>query len=128
VRINEALSLQKPDVDFDNLLLLVRGKGRKERMVPFSLELRKHLWKHLSDHPHGFVFSSRDGKKLMYRNVRRAVKVLCINAGIKEPPRRLLHSFRHTFSITYIRNGVPSSICKERLDTAALTCPGDMQT
>jgi integrase/recombinase XerD len=104
VRINEALSLQRADVDFDNLLFLVRGKGKKERMVPFSLELRKHLWKHLASHPHGFVFATREGKKLMYRNVLRAVKELCINAGIN-PPRRLLHSFRHTFALAYIRNG-----------------------
>ena len=104
LRINEALSLQRADVDLDNLLFLIRGKGGKERMVPFSLELRKHLWKHLSDHPHSLVFCTRDGKKLMHRNTLRDVKVLCINAGIK-PPRRLLHSFRHTFAITYIRNG-----------------------
>lgn len=104
VRINEALSLQRADVDLDNLLFLVKGKGRKERLVPFSLELRKHLWKHLSGHSHSFVFATRDGKKMMYRNVQRAVKGLCVNAGIK-PPRRLLHSFRHTFAVNYIRNG-----------------------
>jgi integrase/recombinase XerD len=104
VRINEALSLQKPDLDFDNLLFLVKGKGRKERLVPFSLELRKHLWKHLERNPHLFVFSSRDGKKLMYRNVLRAVRALCLSAKIT-PPERLLHSFRHTFAVTYIRNG-----------------------
>jgi integrase/recombinase XerD len=104
LRINEALSLRKSDVDLDNLLFLVRGKGSKERMVPFSLELRKHLWRHLSDHPHSLVFSTGDGKKLMHRNVLRDVKALCLNAGVK-PPRRLLHSFRHTFAITYLRNG-----------------------
>ena len=42
-RINEVLSLRWADVDFDNLLLLVRGKGSKERRIPFSLELRKYL-------------------------------------------------------------------------------------
>jgi integrase/recombinase XerD len=65
LRINEALSLQKADVDLDNLLFLVKGKGNKERMVPFSLELRKHLWRHLSTHPHSLILCTRDGKKLM---------------------------------------------------------------
>src|SRR5262249_13534736 len=104
LRINEALSLQRADVDLDNLLFHVRGKGGKERMTPFSLELRKHLWKHLSDHPHSLVFCTREGRKLMHRNVLRDVKHLCLKAKVNTP-RRLLHSFRHTFAITYLRNG-----------------------
>src|SRR5205823_14841508 len=102
LRINEALSLQKDNVDFDNLLFLVRGKGSKERRVPFSMELRKHLWRYLADHAHSLVFCTREGRKLMHRNVLRDVKVMCINAGVN-PPRRLLHSFRHTFALTYLR-------------------------
>jgi integrase/recombinase XerD len=104
LRINEALSVQQADVDLDNLLFLVRGKGSKERMVPFSLELRKHLWRHLSDHARARVFCTREGKKLMHRNVLRDVKALCLKAGVK-PPGRLFYSFRHTFAITYLRNG-----------------------
>ena len=41
LRIEEALTLRRRDVDFDNLLVTVFGKGRKERRVPFSFELRK---------------------------------------------------------------------------------------
>jgi site-specific recombinase XerD len=33
------------DFDLDNLLLVVVGKGRKERRVPMSLELRKVLFR-----------------------------------------------------------------------------------
>jgi site-specific recombinase XerD len=43
IRITEAFNLRVPDVDFDNRLLRVVGKGRKERLVPFSEELRKDL-------------------------------------------------------------------------------------
>jgi len=32
-------------IDFDNLLLTVIGKGRKQRKVPFSTELRKLLFR-----------------------------------------------------------------------------------
>jgi len=42
-RISECLSLRWDEVDFDNLLLLYHGKGRKERRVPFSFELRRRL-------------------------------------------------------------------------------------
>ena len=40
-RIDEALSLRWEDVDFDNLLLTVTGKGNKQRKIPFSFELRE---------------------------------------------------------------------------------------
>jgi integrase len=39
-RIEEALALRRSQCDFDNLLLTVYGKGRKERRVPMSIELR----------------------------------------------------------------------------------------
>ena len=57
-------------MDFDNLLLTVMGKGKKERRVPLSYELRKVLYKHLKGHPHSLVFSKRDGGKLRYDKVR----------------------------------------------------------
>lgn len=44
-RIDEMLSAQVADFDFDNLLLTVVGKGRKERRIPFSTELRKRLYR-----------------------------------------------------------------------------------
>src|SRR5262249_47684650 len=42
-RISEALNLRVRDFDMDNLLVLLDGKGRKQRLVPFSFELRKRL-------------------------------------------------------------------------------------
>ena len=104
LRISEALSLKVGDIDLDNMLFSVSGKGGKNRLVPFSLELRRRIWKHSSRQGYEPSFSSRDGNPLTYRNVIRSVKNLCIKAGIK-PPARLLHSFRHTFAVNYLRNG-----------------------
>jgi integrase/recombinase XerD len=44
-RIEELLTARVSDFDFDNLLLTVVGKGRKERRVPFGIELRKVLFR-----------------------------------------------------------------------------------
>jgi len=104
LRISEALSLKLCDVDYDNMLLSVRGKGGKNRLVPFSLELRRRLWKQSTRQPYELLFCSRTGNALQHRNVLRSVKNLCVSAGIK-PPSRLLHSFRHTFAVNYLRNG-----------------------
>ncbi len=43
-RITEALTLRVADLDMDNLLVTLDGKGRKQRVVPFSFELRKHYF------------------------------------------------------------------------------------
>ena len=61
VRVSEALSLRREKIDFDNLILTVRGKGDKERLVPMSLELRTFLWKLSRQHKHDLLFPSRDG-------------------------------------------------------------------
>ncbi len=46
VRINEALTLKNQNVDFDNLLVTVMGKGGKERIIPISAELRKIMYRY----------------------------------------------------------------------------------
>lgn len=105
-RIDEVLSLRWEDVDFDNLLLTLHGKGRKDRKTPMSLELRKRLflWQRKSERKAGLVFGTRGGTKQGRRNVLRDVKALCRGLGF-EPPVRTLHSFRHTFALNYLRNG-----------------------
>lgn len=102
IRINEALSLRWPDVDFDNLLLKVRGKGDKERLVPFSFELRRFLWKFRHEYP--LVFSTTTANKLERRVVLRDAKMICKKLGIKVP-ERTLHAFRHSFALQYLRRG-----------------------
>jgi integrase/recombinase XerD len=114
-RIDEALGLKWPDVDFDNLLLMLHGKGRKDRKVPMSLELRKRLYiwqRKLKEKKEkdgkveltGFVFGTQGGTKQGRRNVLRDVKILCRSLGF-EPPARTIHAFRHTFATAYLRNG-----------------------
>ncbi len=46
-RIEEVLTLKTSGLDLDNQLLRVKGKGSKERIVPFSSELKKLLFLYL---------------------------------------------------------------------------------
>jgi integrase/recombinase XerD len=101
-RIDEVLALKWSDVDFDNLLITVIGKEDKQRRIPFSLELRKRLFKWKGQHQ--LVFSTRDGKKLGRRNMLRDTKRVCRNLGI-QAPARTIHAMRHTFAVTYLRRG-----------------------
>jgi len=58
LRIDELLGLTRQNVDLDNLTLLVKGKGNKQRVLPMSIELRKVLYRHLAGHEHGLVQTS----------------------------------------------------------------------
>ena len=104
-RISEALGLRVADVDLDNMLVKLDGKGRKQRIVPFSVELRRYLFKAIQkSQPESRVFSTRVGTQMQKDNALRAVKTLCRSLGF-EPPMRTLHAFRHTFALNYVRRG-----------------------
>ena len=106
-RIDEVLSLRVHEIDFDNLLVTLDGKGRKQRIVPFSFELRKVMFRYVTEYkrkPDYLLVATKNETKLGRRVVLRAVKNLCKRLGF-EPPGRTLHAFRHTFAVNYIRRG-----------------------
>jgi integrase/recombinase XerD len=106
-RITEALTLRVADLDLDNLLVTLDGKGRKQRVVPFSFELRKALFRYIRDtgrRGDALLLASDQETKLARRNMLRDVKALCRRLGF-EPPRRTLHAFRHSFAVNYLRRG-----------------------
>ena len=106
-RISEALTLRVRDIDMDNMLVTLDGKGRKQRIVPFSLELRKALFRYIAAcnrKPESLLLASRNetqlGRRVMLRDVKQACKRLGFTA-----PCRTLHAFRHTFAVNYLRRG-----------------------
>lgn len=102
MRIKEATTLEKDRVDFDNLLLTVKGKGGKERIIPFSLELRKVLYRYMAKFPGRLVFATKQGGQLDYNTVKEDYYELCVKLGLKD---RGFHRLRHTFAISHVRNG-----------------------
>ncbi len=93
--------MHRNKVDFDNLVITVRGKGDKERIVPISLECRKLLYKFLKLHDSDLVFANRDGYKLTYRTSLQQLHEICDKFGVDGT----WHKFRHTFASSYLRNG-----------------------
>jgi integrase/recombinase XerD len=95
-RVGEAWRIRVQEVDFDNLFTL-DGKGGKQRVVPFSFELRRALFRYIADFhrkPDNLVLATRNETKLGRRVMLRAVKNLCDRPGFL-PPARTLHAFRH---------------------------------
>ena len=106
-RSNNCVAIHLKDIDLDNLLVTLDGKGRKQRIVPYSFELRRHLFRYVQEFekkPHELLLSSHGGKMLGRCICLRDVKRLCVRLGF-DPPRRTLHAFQHTFSVNYLRKG-----------------------
>jgi len=106
-RISEAINVRVRDVDLDNLLVTLDGKGSKQRIVPFSFELRAMMFRHVREGklgPDALLFGTRTGTRLGRNNVLRAMKALCRDLGF-EPPARTVHATRHTFAVNYLRRG-----------------------
>lgn len=106
-RVGEVLSLRVSDINFDDLLVRLDGKGRKQRVVPFSFELRKALHRYVAEvnrKPESLLFATSAETALHRRNVLRDVKRLCRSLGFN-PPARTVHATRHTFATAYLRKG-----------------------
>lgn len=105
LRLSEALSLTRSDVDLNSMLVTVRcGKGGKARVVPMSVVGRKVTFKWLTCHEHDLIFCTRDGLPWTKRNALRSFKLLCEELGIKGV-RTSWHTLRHSFAASFIREG-----------------------
>jgi site-specific recombinase XerD len=103
-RIEELLTLTRDNVNLDSLVIKVTGKGKKERIVPISIELKKAFFKLLRKHKSDLVFCTHKGNPLGYRNMLRDFKLLGEKLGIKGV-RVSFHTLRHTFAVNYVRQG-----------------------
>ncbi|GIP17747.1 tyrosine recombinase XerC [Paenibacillus montaniterrae] len=110
LRIGEALRLNISDFDFKYRVMLVLGKGDKERIVPFSPELRELLQIYIQKYnlnKDDLLFASRYGKPLSPATIRDALRVAKRRLGTKyniDQMRVSPHTFRHTFAKLWVVN------------------------
>jgi integrase/recombinase XerD len=109
LRASEACGLRTADVDADEGIVRVTGKGGKERVVPlggvaanalrvYLEEGRPQLVEGTGDH----MFVSVRGRPLGPSDVRRAVRRELDAAGLAQ---RSPHAFRHTFATHLLEHG-----------------------
>lgn len=107
-RLSEATGVYVNDIDMDNLLVKLDGKGAKQRLVPISFELRKALHRYISEFnlkPEHLLLSTYDGTVMERHNLSQDVRAHCRRELGFNAPARAVHAFRHTFAVNYLRRG-----------------------
>ena len=104
--LSEALALKGQDLDYENLYVRVSGKGQKERLVPMSRQLRKHLFTATKSRTRGtdYLFCTASGLAMSQRNALRDFRLLGTVCGIREV-RFSPHTMRHSFAVHWLRRG-----------------------
>lgn len=129
MRVSELVSLRMDEVNMEYGYVRVKGKGGKERLVPFG-ELSKRYLKEYIAHsrpllinrrsPSEFLFLSRRGERMTRQYFWKMIKRYALIAGI-DPNRVTPHVIRHSFATHLLERGADLVAIKEMLGHSSLT-------
>lgn len=116
-RVSEALGVNVRDLQLDKARpqVLLHGKGRRERIVPISVDLAGALRALIAEHgsidnPSNPIFLGTDGERLTRFGATHVVRRAVATASIQQPSltRKIVssHVLRHTLAMTLLQSGV----------------------
>jgi tyrosine recombinase XerC len=123
IRASELVGLNLEDLDFHSDTIRVRGKGRRDRIIPFGRPARKALSRYLERRSNSrrddkAVFLNSRLTRLSTRGLRRIVKkYLTMVATTK---KRSPHVLRHTFATHLLDEGADLRAVQELLGHRSL--------
>lgn len=122
LRVSELAGLDLPDIDRTERWILVRGKGRKERRVPYGAKaasaLDRYLEKRSVSGERALLLNHR-GQRLTARGVRA---IVALYARILEGDSSIHpHSFRHAYATHLLSAGADLRSIQELLGHAQLS-------
>lgn len=129
IRVSELVGLNQGDMDLFSGLLKIRGKGKKERIVPLGekalsairdfIESLPNPFREANQGPQAPLFLNRSGGRLTDRSVRRLIlkyaRRVSLKAGISP------HTLRHTFATHMLDRGADLRSVQELLGHANLS-------
>ncbi len=130
IRVSELVSLNYDDVNQEVRFIKVKGKGNKERIVPFGKKAAKALKGYLEklkeikrikhwDIDQNGIFLNRNGGRLTVRGVRKIVDKHVRKSAIV---RRISpHSLRHTLATHLLDGGADLRVIQELLGHVSLS-------
>lgn len=122
LRVGEITQLKIKDLDLVSKMVRVKGKGGKERIVPFNESAGEALREYLKHHPvsREEVFLNSRGAPLTSRGARKILETIVKEAGLggkKISP----HVFRHSFATHLLGGGAELRMVQEALGHSSLS-------
>ena len=124
LRVSECVSLEWNQIDLNNRIVHIRGKGDKDRIVPFYkgfedelLEYKNSFWAKYAIDDH--VFVNLRGKQLTSRGIQYLMDKHAKKIGMhmKLHP----HMLRHSFATHLLDNGADIRVVQELLGHSSLS-------
>jgi len=130
LRISELAGMNRGDINFRARSLRVRGKGKKERIVPMTKNVAKWIQKYLDDprryeegKPHfqkdpDAIFLNKWGGRLTTRSIDRLFKTHLQKSGLAG--HITPHTIRHTIATHWLEHGMDLKTIQVLLGHASL--------
>jgi integrase/recombinase XerC len=128
IRVSELVELEMGDLDLQEGVLRVRGKGRKDRLTPIGSQAIKAVARYLemrnadsrlAGQNLPVVFLNKHGGALSTRSVRRKLDKYLVQAGLD--PGISPHTLRHSFATHLLNNGADLRSVQELLGHQSLS-------
>ena len=124
IRLSELVGLRMGDVDWIGESLKVRGKGRKERIVPFGRKAGVALQRYLRAGNRDLkavepIFVTSRSRGISTRQVQRIVRDILSRAALRKGLSP--HVLRHSFATHLLERGADILSVKELLGHASLS-------
>jgi integrase/recombinase XerC len=122
IRNSELVGINLDDIRLSNEAMLIRGKGKKERYVPFGDSVKSALAEYLptrlqmltarEKNTNALLINQRGGR-LTTRSAGRIVKKIAVAKGL--PPDVHPHTLRHAFGTHMLEEGADLRAIQEML-------------
>ena len=117
LRVSEISNVALSEIDWENRVIIIHGKGGKDRVVPFSVRCKKHMQEYLMERGRylsHFLFCSnkKPYNKLCKGSINKIVKNIGTRVGL---PEITVHCFRRWLASDLNKKGVDPSIIQEIL-------------
>ncbi len=125
MRVSELINLKQRDINFEEGMVLVFGKGSKERIVPIGRSARKWIQRYQHESRMKLAKKSKSldalflnvrGTKLGRMTVWKIIRRYAHASGIKKEVHP--HTFRHSFATHLLEGGADLRVVQEMLGHA----------
>jgi integrase/recombinase XerC len=123
IRASELIGMNREDIDRHDSLIRIRGKGRKERIVPVGTKalhaIDAYLGRLAGSSDIAAVFLGPSGKRLTARTVQRILENHRKQLGLQQ--KASPHTLRHSFATHLLESGADLRAIQELLGHASLS-------